>query len=73
MMHQVMINAFGNCHTRSIGAAQHVHRVQNFGKIGPKNILKNILKTTKIHPCSDMLNTLFQFVHMSEGAKVTTT
>jgi serine/threonine protein kinase len=42
-----MINAFGICHTRLIGATQHVHRVQNSREIGPKNILRNILLKIK--------------------------
>jgi hypothetical protein len=49
-MHLVMINAFGICHTRLIGATQHVHRVPNSRKIGPKNILRNILKMSENCP-----------------------
>ena len=63
MMQQVMINTFEIFHTRLIGASQHVRRVQNPRKIGPENILKNILKTSENCPLNGTTNTIFHFVH----------
>ena len=70
MLCRIPIDAFVLCHTRLIRSTHCVKHIQIYVVEMLKNILKNILKTTKIHPCNEMLNTLFQFVHMSEGAKL---
>jgi len=56
-----MINAFDIFHTRLIGASQHVRRVQNPRKIGPENILKNILKRPKIVLSMERRTHIFNF------------
>jgi hypothetical protein len=73
LLRHVLIDAFVICHTRLIRSNHHVHRIQIYVVEMLKNILKNILKTSEIHPFNGMLNRLFQFAHMREDAKVTST
>jgi len=73
MLRRMSIGAFVIRHTRLIQSAHRVHRIQICDIEILKNILKNILKTFQIRPSDEMLNTLFQFAHIREGAKVTST
>jgi len=73
LLRRMSIGAFVIRHTRLIQSNHHIHRIQIYVVEMLKNILKNILKTSEIHPFNGMLNTLFQFVHIREDAKVTST
>jgi len=73
MLRRMSIGAFVFRHTRLIQSVNRVHRIQICDIEILKNILKNILKTFEIPPSDEMLNTLFQFAHIREGAKVTST
>jgi hypothetical protein len=70
-MHRITTNDLGICHTLVMDRTNHDHRPNNSRKITPKNILKNILKTSEKYPLDGMLNAHFQFTHLQEDAKVT--
>ena len=73
MLRRMSIGAFVIRHTHLIQSAHRVHRIQIYVVEILKNILKNILKTFEIRPSDEMSNTLFQFAHIREDAKVTST
>lgn len=70
MLRRIPIDAFVMCHTRLIRSTHRLHHIQIYVVEMLKNILKNILKTIEIHLTNEMLNALFQFVHILTRAKL---